>query len=149
MLNYQFNIEEYDWDVDVYYYITHYEVNEIIDKLKHLGCKYDKLASANHYLIKNKLNTGLIYSNYKKRKSIIVISKTSTPSEFLNSVFHEVYHLISHIVDCDNIDYLSEKPAYLAGNIIQAMYLKSKDFLCECHNKNFSYEKDTNNRSVN
>jgi hypothetical protein len=64
---------------------------------------------------------------------LIVISSTSTPAQFMNSLFHEQYHLISHIVEEYNINPFSEEAAYLAGFVGQRMYPKAKHFLCKCH----------------
>lgn len=57
----------------------------------------------------------------------------STPAQFMNSLFHEQYHLISHIVEEYNINPFSEEAAYLAGFVGQRMYPKAKHFLCKCH----------------
>lgn len=130
MLNYKFNIIDYNWEVEVYYHITHYEIDTIVSKLKELACKGNELISAKRSLISNSLNTGMIYSNYNKRSSIIIVVNTSTPAEFLNSVTHEVYHLVSHICDADVIDRRSEEAAYLMGDVIRTMYVYSKQFLC-------------------
>lgn len=39
MLNYNFNIKNYNWNVEVYYYITHFEIDDIDNKLRELACK--------------------------------------------------------------------------------------------------------------
>lgn len=65
----------------------------------------------------NKLNTGFTYSNSNIRCSIIVISNTSTPAQFMNSYDHERYHLITHILEKFNINPYSEEAAYLTGYI--------------------------------
>lgn len=79
------------------------------------------------------LNSGITYSNNTQKHSLIVISSTSTPAQFMNSLFHEQYHLISHIVEEYNINPFSEEAAYLAGFVGQRMYPKAKHFLCKCH----------------
>lgn len=81
----------------------------------------------------NKLNTGLTYSSIRNRQSIMVISDTSSPAQFMNSYDHERYHLVSHIEDAFGIDPASEEAAYLAGHIGQLMYPKARLFMCECH----------------
>ena len=60
-------------------------------------------------------------------------STTSEPAQFMNSLFHEHYHLISHIEERFNINPFSEEAAYLAGFVAQRMYPKAKRFLCKCH----------------
>lgn len=143
MLNYNFNIKNYNWNVEVYYYITHFEIDDIDNKLRELACKGRNYEVCMDNIINNSLNTGMIYSNYNKRKSIIVIANTTSPSQFINSWFHEVTHLVAHICDVDKIDFCSEEAAYLSGNIAQEMYLYSKTFLCNCYgNKRYNRYRD-------
>lgn len=133
MLVQRFIIPRYGWDVTVYYHMTCYYTNEILAKLKTLGCNSSTLHDAYLNMKSCKLNTGLTYSNLNDRQSVIVISKTSEPAEFLNSLFHEVHHLVSHIVEADELDVSSEEPAYLSGYIGQLIYPKARQFLCKCH----------------
>lgn len=132
MLKQYFTIPKYNWEVYVYYYVTCYYLNEILFKLRTLGCSEKLLEDAYINMASCKLNTGITYSN-NNNTSLIVISKTSTPSQFMNSLFHEQYHLVSHIIEKFNIDYSSEEAAYLAGFIAYTMFPKSKTFLCNCH----------------
>ena len=133
MLKQHFIIPKYDWKVDVYYYVTCYYLNEILTKLRSMGCNDDMLEDAYRNMSSCKLNTGLTYSNSKNRYSLIVISTTSEPAQFMNSLFHEHYHLISHIEERFSINPFSEEAAYLAGFVAQRMYPKAKRFLCKCH----------------
>lgn len=133
MLKQHFIIPKYDWEVDVYYYVTCYHLNEILTKLRSMGCNDDMLEDAYRNMSSCKLNTGLTYSNNKNRHSLIVISTTSEPAQFMNSLFHEHYHLISHIEERFSINPFSEEAAYLAGFVAQRMYPKAKRFLCKCH----------------
>ena len=84
-------------------------------------------------LINNLLYFNDVYCLSYILDSLIVISSTSTPAQFMNSLFHEQYHLISHIVEEYNINPFSEEAAYLAGFVSQRMYPKAKHFLCKCH----------------
>lgn len=70
-----------------------------------------------------------------KRCSIIIVSNTSSPAQFMNSYDHERYHLVTHILEEFNIDPYSEETAYLTGNIGQLMFPKAKRFLCKCYCK--------------
>ena len=40
-----------------------------------------------------KLNQGFAYTDFKKRKSIIAIGKTSSKYQFYNTVVHEAKHV--------------------------------------------------------
>lgn len=79
------------------------------------------------------VNNTLCYSNDKYRSSVMIISDTSSPAQFMNSYDHERQHLINHILEAFDISPTGEEAAYLAGDIGQLMYPKAKYFLCKCH----------------
>lgn len=135
MLKHSFIIEQYNWEVDVYFYVTCFYLNDILNKLRNMGCSDEMLEDAYKNMSSCKLNTGITYSNVDEQRSLIVISSTSTPSQFMNSLFHEQYHLVTHIIEKFNIKPFSEEAAYLAGDIAQRMYYKAKQFLCKCNHK--------------
>lgn len=109
------------------------EAIEAYTKLRSMGCTGEHLEDAYRNMSSCQLNSGITYSNNTQKHSLIVISSTSTPAQFMNSLFHEQYHLISHIVEEYNINPFSEEAAYLAGFVGQRMYPKAKHFLCKCH----------------
>lgn len=135
MLKQYFVIPKYNWKVYVYYYVTCYYLNEILTKLRSMGCTGKYLEDAYRNMSSCQLNSGITYSNNTQKHSLMVISSTSTPAQFMNSLLHEQYHLIEHIVEKYNINPFSEEAAYLAGFIGQKMYPKVKYFLCKCHCK--------------
>lgn len=62
-------------------------------------------------------NTGFTFSNPWLRRTVLAVGKTSSGPEFLNTTVHEIVHLAQHIASEDQIDPLSEKFAYLCGDI--------------------------------
>ena len=133
MLKQYFIIPKYNWKVYVYYHIDCYYIDDIIKKLEDIGCSDIHLRDVYESLNNCELNTGFTYSNFSKKCSVIVISNTTTPAQFMNSYDHERYHLISHIIEEFNINPYSEEAAYLTGDIGQLMFPKAKRFLCKCH----------------
>lgn len=124
----EFTIPKYKWNVSVYYYMDNYDINTIVEKMKSLNAKSAYIADARENMEQDKLNTGICYSSPSKQ-SIIVIAKTSSPKEFMNSLAHEQKHLCSHIEQFYNIDSNSEEAAYLAGEIAELMFPVSKKYL--------------------
>lgn len=124
----EFTIPKYRWSVSVYYYTDSYDVDTIIDSMKSLGARNMYLEDARENMEQDKLNTGICYSSPSKQ-SIVVIAKTSSPEEFMNSLAHEQKHLCSHIEQFYNIDSNSEEAAYLAGNIAELMFPLAKKYL--------------------
>lgn len=105
-----------DWEINILYECTCDDIDFIIETLKDINCplKYIKEAISN--LETCSLNTGLTYSNLGLKSSIIVINKTSSPDQFINSISHEYFHLICHLQKGLNIDD-EEELATLNGNL--------------------------------
>lgn len=124
----EFTIPKYDWNVSVYYYTDSYDVDTVLNAMKSIGAKNMYLEDARENMEQDKLNTGICYSSPSKH-SIVVIAKTSSPNEFMNSLAHEQKHLCSHIEQFYYIDSNSEEAAYLAGNVAEAMFPIAKKYL--------------------
>lgn len=125
-------IPKYDWLVQVFYHVTCFWTDEILDCLRNIGCPPDKLEEAYQNLTACKLNTGLTYSNYHFRESVMVIGKTSSYREFVNSLFHESRHLTDHISVALELEVGGEPIAYLAGDIGASIADEIKLFICDC-----------------
>lgn len=138
-----FYIPKYDWEVKAYYAVTEYWVHEIISDLKRAGCQNAQLEQAYRNLSMGNLNTGLTYSNYRTRETIMVIALTSSPEEFQNSFDHEKGHLCRHISQTFGLNPYGEETQYLSGYIGQKMFPVAKKFLCEHCRKVF---KNSNGR---
>ena len=80
-----------------------------------IGCAGMDLLRARHNLTVGDLDTGLTYSDFAGRNTVMVISLTSSPAEFLNSWLHEMQHLSRHIEQACGISPYGEEAAYLAG----------------------------------
>lgn len=136
MIRQHFILPDYDWEVWVYYAVSCYYAQEIVSRMSSLGASAEEQQRAWRNMNACKLNTGLTYSNFKRRRSVVVIALTSTPDEFQNSYDHEKGHLCQHIVQAADIDPFGEEAQYLAGEIGQKMFSVAKKFMCEhCRRK--------------
>lgn len=80
MIVQEFYIPKYgDWHVKVYYAVHTYWAKEIITDLYRIGCRGDSLKRAYRNLTEGRMNTGLTYSDYRRRETVMVLSLTSTP----------------------------------------------------------------------
>lgn len=131
MIRQDFYIEEYGWRIRVYYAVTTYWTERIANDLWDIGCRGDSLEKAVRNLNAGNLNTGITYSNFQDGETVMVISRTSSPEEFLNSWEHEKKHLARHIEQAYGIDPFGEESAYLEGTIAQKMFPVAKRFICE------------------
>lgn len=133
MIKQRFVIPDYDWVVYAYYNVDDVYANEILALLDDIGINEYQYISAVHNLRSKRKNRGLCFSNFDKRISVMVISDTSSPAQFMNSWAHEVRHLERHIDLATGINPYGEEAAYLAGDIAALMFPKAKYFLCHCY----------------
>ena len=131
MIRQEIYIPKYDWRVRIYYAVTTYWAGRILSDMERIGCRGSGLAKAWRNLRSGDLNTGLTYSNFQTGETVMVISLTSSPEEFLNSWEHEKKHLARHIEQSYGIDPFGEEAAYLEGTIAQKMFPVAKRFICE------------------
>lgn len=127
------NFKIYNWEITVLYEGTCDDIDTIISFLKRIRCPNMYIMQALDNLEDCKLNTGLTYSNIKLKKSVIVINKTSSFAELINTISHEYFHLITHISKALKIED-EEELANLNGNLNMRSYnivedLKNKQVL--------------------
>ena len=110
------------WKVTILYECTCDDIDYIIKTLKQVNCPKIYIKEALVNLETCSLNTGLTYSNIKLKSSIIVINKTSSFAQLINTVSHEFYHLICHISKALKIKD-QEELAYLNGRLNMQSYI--------------------------
>ena len=139
MIRQKITLNKYhDWEIYAYYAVTTYYIDEILEHLWNIGIDGSNALNAYNNLSKNSLNSGLCYSNYAKKKTVIVVAKSSSAKEFLNSMTHEASHACTHVATALHIDLRSEEYAYMVGDLCMAMYPKIKHLLCDCcRNKDY------------
>ena len=125
-------LPDYDWHCKVYYSVTCYWVEDILNELQRIGCSGKNYRKAKKNLETGDLNTGLTYSNSRRGESVMVIAKTSSPDEFADSYDHEKGHLAKHIALANYINPYGEEFPYMSGDISKKMFPVAKMFRCEC-----------------
>lgn len=110
------DFEIYEWKVTVLYECTCDDINFIIETLKDINCPNKFIKRALDNLEECKLNSGLTYSNQRLKSSVIVVNKTSSLPQLINTISHEYYHLICHISEILDIQN-EEDLANLNGNL--------------------------------
>ena len=111
----------YNWKVTILYECSCKDIDFIIETLKDINCPNKYIKEAFNNLKSCSLNVGLTYSNTKQKSSVIVINKTSSFAQLINTVSHEYYHLICHIQKTLKI-YDEEQLAYLNGDLNMRSY---------------------------
>ena len=131
MITQEFIVDKVYWKVYVYYDVTSKDTIKIITKLQELKLPKSYITSAYTTLISNKLNQGLTETNSKLKESIVVFTKTTNASQFVNSFVHEIGHLSNHIARTYNLDLNGEEVQYIAGDIAQQMFKRCHTLMCD------------------
>lgn len=118
----------YQWTVRILYDTSCEDINTIIDELNNIKCPEQLINSALENLEKCHYNTGLTYSNFSFRQTVIVVGKTSSKKEFLNTLVHELYHFVSQFARVNNMS-VEEDRATLIGEIAMRTYNIIRDVI--------------------
>lgn len=119
MIKDKFNI--YDWNIIILYECSCNDIDYIVETLQDIRCPNKFIKEALDNLETCNLNIGLTYSNITLKSSVIVINKTSSFAQLINTIAHEYYHLICHISKGLNIKD-EEELAYLNGDLNMRSY---------------------------
>ena len=90
-------IDRYDWTVHVMYDVHSKDAMKVRRYLRDLGCSAIPLEDACNLMLKGEPNKGITYSNVDTRKTVVVIGWTTSKAEYMNSLSHEMLHVVQHI----------------------------------------------------
>jgi len=66
MIKQRFTLDNWNWDVRVYYAVHGYYVDEIVSRLMDMGISQKKLKKAERLLTSVELNTGLTFVKHRR-----------------------------------------------------------------------------------
>lgn len=130
MIKQTIHLDNYGWDITMYYAVHGYYVDEIMDSLVDIGIRDGKLKSALDLLSEGKVNTGLTY--VKDGKAVCVIGKASSAAQYADSIQHEIMHLAIFIAMAEGIPLEKEEVCYIGGEIARKCWPKVKLLTSEC-----------------
>lgn len=113
-------IDRYDWTVHVMYDVHAKDAMKVRRHLRDLGCSGIPLEDACNLVLEGEPNKGITYSNVDVRKSVVVIGWTTSKAECMNSLSHEMLHVVQHISEVFMINMYEEEACYLLGWLVQA-----------------------------
>lgn len=129
-------LEDYDWLIKVYYAVTTYYRDEILDELDSIGCDKESYEKIEDMIDNFKLNTGATYTDPGKHITFIIIGLTDSVEQFVNTYDHEKGHAVSHIAEYYEMSPYGEQYQYLSGKLGEEMFCVAKQFMCEhCRQK--------------
>ena len=132
-------LEDYDWNVRVYYAVDEYFISNILIDLVELGCEEDVYFKIKSLMESGKNNIGFTYSNSNKKATLMLIGIADSADEFQSTFDHEKNHLAMHICNLYKIDLFSEEYQYLIGEIGKKLFKVAKKFLCDHCRQNMLY----------
>lgn len=106
-----------------WYGISQFYDNKMeIHALSDIGCNGNPLSEAYEHLTKQSADRGLTYSNLSERRSVLAIGKCESDGSIINTIGHELLHVVAHICEQDGIDMLSEEPCYMMGSLCEKFF---------------------------
>ena len=117
-------MERYDWTVHVMYDVHAKDSMKVRMHLRDLGCSGIPLEDASNLVLEGEPNKGITYSNVDVRKSVVVIGRATSKAEYMNSLSHEMLHVVQHISDQFLINMYGEEACYLLGGLVQACCIR-------------------------
>lgn len=124
-------LSDYNWSVKVYYAVSSYYTEEILDELVKYKPTVKEYHDVMNVISDFRYNTGFTFTDYTQKQSLVIIGLTTSPSEFQHTFDHEKGHLATHIAQYYNIDPYGERFQYLTGDIGKHLFPVAKKFLCE------------------
>lgn len=112
-------LDKYGWEVYVLHVSTEKDENNTIRLLHNNGCDGEDLVEATEHICGENHNVGLTHTNMKCKKSIVVICRSTSNGEMINTTAHELFHVVAHICGFHGISMTSEEPCYLMGWLCQ------------------------------
>ena len=117
------------WRVDVFIEDGYYP-DEVMECLEEMGAPDRILERAHRLLVENNPNQAFTYSN--GRRTVIWIGKTTSAEEFINSMIHELRHLVDHIAEYYGLKN-NETVGYISGDAAFLLAEEICEHGCRCH----------------
>lgn len=124
------HIKKYDWRLDIFFAVTCYHVDEIMDSLADVECPDDIRDRVYSNLVKCDMDTGFTYSNKRLKCTVMVIGLHSSQAQFLNSFEHEMRHMVDDIAETFGLNMGGEEVAYLTGDMNSTLWKDIHKFIC-------------------
>lgn len=121
MIHFELHLEKIDWCIECFITTDNSLLKEILEKLEDLGCSQNTIKRA-EVILYDQIDSGFTYSNLKTKKSLMVINKSSSMEEFINTYNHEKNHIEMHICEAFGFDPYSEVAADLSGCLAQRLF---------------------------
>lgn len=123
-----------EWVIDFLFAEERYDRDGVLACLYEIDAPSEVLEQADEVMRKNDWNCGFMYGSIPLKRAVVVVGPSSSGSEFLDTLVHEIHHLAVLIASGLGVDLEGETPAYLAGDSVREL----AEVICEmgcsnCH----------------
>ena len=115
-------LPKYEWSIVCFIGYQPHDADEICHALSDIGCNGNPLSEAYEHLTKESADRGLNYSTQSERRSDLAIGECESDSSIINTIGHELLHVVAHICEQDGIDMMSEEPCYMMGRLCEQLF---------------------------
>jgi len=122
MIKREIHLEQYRWSVMCFIGYTADDTDEICHALEVIGCNGHALESASKHLSLASEERGLTYSNVGTRESVVAVGASDNKGNLVNTIGHELLHVVAHICDHEEIEMQSEEPCYIMGELCEQLF---------------------------
>ena len=122
MMRREIYLPKHEWSIVCFIGYHPHDADEICHALSDIGCNGNPLSEAYEHLTKESTDRGLTYSNLSERRSVLAIGECEADGGIINTIGHELLHVVSHICEQDGIDMLSEEPCYIMGSLCEQLF---------------------------
>lgn len=104
------------WIIDFLFSVDGYDRDEIMYYLYRLGADRETVDHIAEVIDSGSPNTGFTYTDGRSHRGLVSVGPTTSGSEFVDTLVHEVHHLAVAVAANLGVDLEGETPAYLAGD---------------------------------
>lgn len=117
------SLEGHVWRVTLFMgYSTEEDARRIVYALRGIGCGGAALEEAEAHLLRNSERRGLTYSNVRRRWSVVAVGECRSRADMVNTVGHELLHVVAHACEEDGIEMKGEEPCYMMGELCERVF---------------------------
>lgn len=104
------------------YDVRSHDVDVVRRKLQGMGCEGAPLEEACEHLSEGVMNRGVTYTNLSLRRTVVCVGRASSEGEFMNTLAHELLHVVGHVMEYWGVELDSEEACYLMGGLAQGCW---------------------------
>lgn len=125
-------IRQYDWMLHLFLDVNPEYLYEVVTKMDDVAISSHIIRRVALLIKHSEYDYGLTATNSSLRETVMVVGESSSREEFLNTLQHEVRHLVDDIAECDSINPYGEEVGYITGTINTLLAQNIDQYFCKC-----------------